>query len=102
MIVMHSEVPVDPNHRDRAIRLLKELAERSREEPGVIQYRVTVDVVDRDVFRIFEQYEDEDAAEAHETSDHLAEFLDKFEGCLVRDSELRVFEVTDERRLEGP
>lgn len=99
---MHSEVPVEPTHRDRALDLLKELAERSREEPGVIQYRVTVDVVDRDTFRIFEQYEDEEAAEAHETSDHLAEFLNKFDGCLAQDSELRVFEVTNERRVEGP
>jgi len=102
MIVMHSEVPVEPAHRDRALELLKTLAERSREESGVIQYRVTEDVVDRNVFRIFEQYESEAAAESHETSDHLASFLEEFEGCLARESELRVFEVTDENRREGP
>lgn len=102
MIVMHSEVPIDPSHRTEALELLTELAQHSRAEPGVIDYRVTIDIEDRNTARIVEQYEDEAAAEAHETSDHLAAFLEEFEHCLAAESELRIYEVASVRTTEGP
>lgn len=102
MIVKHSEVPVDPEHRAEALELITELARNSRAESGVIEYRVTVDIEDRNTFRILEEYEDETAAQKHESSDHLAQFVDEFEHCLAAESELRVFDVDSVETTDGP
>jgi len=74
MIVVHAAVPVDPDSRDEAVALIRELAEHSRAEEGVIDYRAAADVDDENLIRIFEQYEDEAALGAHGESDHYQEF----------------------------
>lgn len=102
MIVKHSEVPIDPATRERALDLLRGLAADSRAEDGVVDYRVTVDIEDPNTARIFEQYEDRAAADAHEESDHLAAFVEAFEPHLDGYSELVSFEVVDTHTTEGP
>ncbi len=99
---MHSEVPIDPKKRDRATKLITELATKSRAEPGVINYRVTTDIEDPNTLRIFEQYVDKEAAEAHESSNHLEKFLNEFEDCLSAESELRIFHVDSVETAVGP
>ena len=74
MIVMHATVPVDPDSREEALELARDLAEASREEAGVVDYRVATDAEDPNLVRVFEQYEDEDAVDAHMASDHFESF----------------------------
>lgn len=102
MIIIHSEVPVEPDSRAAAIGLLNDVAERSREEPGVIEYRVTSDLEDPNTLRIIEQYEDEQAQQSHESSDHVAEFQRAMEPHLADEAELSIFEVTSTRTAPGP
>lgn len=102
MIVVHSEVPVRPDSRADAIELLEEVATRSRAEAGVIGYRVVSDLEDPNTLRIIEKYEDEAAAESHESSDHVAEFQRRMEPHLAAESELTVYEVAAERTAPGP
>ena len=102
MIVKHSEVPVEPESRDRAIEAMKWMAAESRAEPGVIDYRVTADLEAPNVLRIVEQYEDSEAAQSHESSDHLEEFEARIEPCLADDATLTSFEVTEKRVDPGP
>jgi len=74
MLVVHATIPVDPAHRDRAVELMRTLAVESRAEEGVIDYRVTTDIEDENVFRIVERYEDEAAFGAHVETEHFGEF----------------------------
>lgn len=102
MIVIHSEVPVEPDSRTAAIELLETIARRSREEPGVIDYRVTSDLEDPNTLRIIEQYEDEPAQQSHEASDHVAQFQAKMEPYLADEAELSIYDVTSTRTAPGP
>ncbi|WP_435185771.1 putative quinol monooxygenase [Halobellus sp. EA9] len=102
MIVKHSEVPVEPETREEAIELLEALAADSRAEEGVIKYRVTADLEDPNTIRIFEQYRDQAAADAHEESDHLAAFERAFEPHLAGRSTLHSFDVRSKTTTDGP
>ncbi|MFC5366944.1 putative quinol monooxygenase [Salinirubrum litoreum] len=74
MIVVHTSIPIDPDRYDDALAIVADLAERSRQEPGVVTYHATTDVTDEHTVRFFEQYEDRSAWEAHADSDHLQQF----------------------------
>jgi len=74
MLVVHATFPIDPNHRDRAVELMRELAEHSRAEDGIIDYRVNTDIDDANLFRFVERYESEAAFGAHVETDHFGEF----------------------------
>lgn len=102
MIVVHSEVPVKPDSRTEAVALLEDIAARSRAEPGVIDYRVTSDLEDPNTLRIIEQYEDEDAVDSHETSDHVARFQREMEPHLADDAVLTIHDVASKRTVPGP
>lgn len=102
MIIIHSEVPVKPDSRTAAIELLEGIAERSRAESGVIDYRVTSDLEDPNTLRIIEQYEDKPAQQSHESSDHVATFQQEMEQHLADEAELSIYEVTSTRTAPGP
>ena len=102
MIILLSEVPVAPESRDEAIRIVKSMARVSRTEPGVIDYRVTTDLETPNIVRIIEQYEDSDAVEAHESSDHLRTFQRDIEPHVAADPELYRYDVTAQTEMEGP
>ena len=101
-MVIHSEVPLDPDSRDRALQILAEMATKSRAEAGVVDYRVTVDIEEPNTARIIEQYEDRAAVEAHESSSHLAWFQDAIEPHMSGEPELFRFDVTAKVEAEGP
>lgn len=77
MITVHTSVPFDPDRSDEGIELVRELAERSREEDGVVRYRAMVDLEDDHLVRFFEQYENEAALRAHTETDHYQRFVDR-------------------------
>lgn len=93
MLVIHATVPIDPDHHDEAKALIQELADKSREEDGVVDYRATMDVDDPNLFRVFEQYEDEAAFGAHAQSDHFQEFQAAIPEHLAGEPSLTRFDV---------
>ncbi|WP_254536884.1 putative quinol monooxygenase [Halomarina litorea] len=99
MILQYAIIPIDPDSHDEAIEALTELGQRSREEEGVLEYRVTTDVDDDAVIRIFEQYEDEEAVEAHMTSEHFEAFQEQIPDFVGGEVELYKYEVSDSTQL---
>ena len=102
MVVMHSEVPIDPAFREAAMELMAWMAAESRAENGVIDYRVTADIEDPNTLRIIEQYEDDEAARSHESSEHLDEFQERIGPCLADDATLYRFDVVEKTKQPGP
>jgi quinol monooxygenase YgiN len=100
MIVLHAVFPLDPDKRDEALDLIAELAEKSRAEPGMIEYRPTTDVDDPNVVRFFERYEDEAAFEAHSKTDHFQAFEAALPDLLAGEPEVTRFEVESADELE--
>lgn len=93
MLVVHATIPIDPDSREEALDHVTRLAEQSREEDGVVDYRVTTDIESPNQLRIFEQYEDAAAFGAHAQSDHFTEFLGALPEFLDGETTVRQFEV---------
>lgn len=100
MIVLHAVFPLDPDKRDEALDLITELAEKSRAEPGMIDYRPATDVDDPNMVRFFEQYEDEAAFEAHSQTEHFQEFEAALPDLLAGEPEVTRFEVDSATEME--
>lgn len=98
VIVQHATIPIDPDSRETAMEALSALGEASRAEPGVVEYRVTTDI-DDDTVRIIEQYEDDDAVDAHMSSDHFAAFQEELPGFVGGEVELVRFDVAETTQL---
>ena len=98
-VVMHAELPIDPDSRDEALELVEELADASRTEEGVVDYRGTTDVEDSTTIRIFEQYEDDDAVDAHMSSDHFRSFQGAIGDHLDGEPKLYRFDVDETSRV---
>ena len=99
MIVMHASLPVQPEGREAALELVTNLAEQSRAEDGVIDYRVTTDAEEPDTVRIFEQYEDDEAVDAHMSSDHFQAFQGEIGAHLAGEPTLLRFDAESSTQL---
>ena len=99
MILMLAEMPVASDSKEAVLELCEELAEQSRAEDGVVDYRVTTDVEAPDTVRVIEQYEDEAAVNAHMSSDHFESFQAAIASHLAGEPELYRFEVDSETRV---
>ena len=61
---------------DRVVEVLEELARASNAEPGCRLYQPHRATEDPRAFFIYEQYEDEDAFEAHVASEHFKRLVE--------------------------
>ena len=100
MLVVHAAFPIAAEHHERATELIRELAEDSRKEEGIIEYRVATDVDDENLFRFFEQYEDEEAVESHTQTDHYQEFEAALPDLLSGEPEILRFDINSVSELE--
>jgi quinol monooxygenase YgiN len=100
MIVLHATVPLAAEHRDEALGVIADLVEQSRAEEGMIDYRATTDVEDPNTVRFFEQYEDEDALDAHLGTDHYREFAAALPEWLAGEPAVLKFDVREATALD--
>jgi len=98
--VVKGVIPIDPESRDKAKELLGDVAEKSRSEAGIIDYRVSVDVSDPNLFRVFEQYEDDAAFETHMQTDHIDEFMTQLPDLLAGEVDATRFDVESVSELD--
>lgn len=100
MLVIHAEMPLDPDHREEALEHVQTLVEASQAEAGTINYRAATDVSDPNLVRIVERYEDADAFESHTATDHYQEFERRIAGMLTGEPSVMRFEVDSATELE--
>jgi quinol monooxygenase YgiN len=60
-----------PGEEDRAVELIRELAQASSAEPGCVLYLAHRDSEDARVFLMYEQYRDRAAFEEHGQTEHF-------------------------------
>lgn len=96
MQIVYAVLLLSPDHRNEALEATRTIAEKSREEPGVIDYRVGIDVEDPNTLRFVEQYEDADAVAAHLETDHYQQYEDTvIPDMLAGEPEITQFEVAE-------
>jgi quinol monooxygenase YgiN len=95
MLVVHAEFPIKPEARDKAVESAQQLAENSRREDGVLEYRVTEDTDDENTLFFVERYEDEAAFDAHAETDHFGEFEAEVSELLAGKPQVTRFDVSE-------
>jgi len=98
--VVHTTIPLDPDHADDVIDRIEDLVEQSRTEDGTVRYRATRDLSDPNLIRFFEQYEDADAAERHTESDEYRQFNEILPDVVSGPTETVQFETDDVHTVE--
>jgi quinol monooxygenase YgiN len=75
LIVIAGRVRLQPGTRDEALALCLANAAASRAEAGCLGYRFYTDPEDAGVLFVFEEWQDEDALQAHFRAPHLQDFM---------------------------
>ena len=99
MIVVSGVVEIDPEDRDTALEAASRMAQASRQEEGCHAYAFYVDVEDPGRIRVFEEWESQEALDAHFQTEHMAEFRRALGGLRIRGRRIHRYEVSDRSEL---
>lgn len=94
MIVIAGRVVVDPNNQDSAIPAAKEMMAATLEESGCSAYKFSTDLDEAGVFHIFEEWESQEALDAHFASPHMAKFRSAVAGLGVKELSVSRYDVS--------
>ncbi len=95
MIVVSGTIFIQPKKVAAAIEAAKVMMEKTAEEVGCISYRFYADIEAPDVFRVFEEWENDEALQAHFETPHMAEFRSKLGGFLAAPPAIRRYVVSE-------
>jgi quinol monooxygenase YgiN len=71
MIISSVQFTFAPEDADRAESIFRELRDASLKEPGIIEFQVGRGREKPNVFALWEVYRDQEAVEAHRSSEHF-------------------------------
>jgi len=91
MIVITATATIDVARRDEAARKGQELTAKTRQEPGCVTYVFYLHPADEGTVFFFQQWETQDAFEAHSRADHTRSFMRDLESWLVKPISTRRF-----------
>lgn len=98
MIVIAGNAPIDPSKREQAKIAMKTMMDATLQEDGCITYQFLFNPWNDAEVRIFEEWETQDALDAHFQTDHMAEFRKALPSFLTGKFAIKryvVSEVTD-------
>ncbi len=101
MLVIAGRIQIDAANREAAITAAVEVMEATRSEKGCISYTFSADLSDDGVFHIFEEWDSQDALDAHFKTPHMATFQGKLGGLGVKDMKIRRYEIASAGPLGG-
>lgn len=70
-----AQIWVQPDKHEDALPLLKELAQKSAAEDGCAEYRLFLDMEDKNHYVIVEEWESPDKLEAHRATEHFTRIM---------------------------
>jgi len=94
MFVIAGEIEIDPAQREAAVTAALRMMEETRKEAGCISYSFSGDLAEGGLFRIFEEWESQQALDAHFASPHMATFQTSVGGLGVRRMTIKRYEVS--------
>ncbi len=101
MLVISARVRIDPAKREVAIEAAKKMMAATLEEPGCSEYAFSADFDDPGLFRIFEEWEGEEALAAHFQAPHMAEFQAALAGFGVTEMDAHKYAVSEKGPIGG-
>jgi len=101
MLVIAGHVKIDPAARDAGVAASVEMMRDTRAESGCISYTFSEDLEEPGTFRIFEEWESQEALDAHFASPHMAKFQGVVGSLGVREMKVQRYEVASVGPLGG-
>lgn len=95
MIIISGIMSVDPSEHDAAVALIGPLVEETLKEPGNGTYGFWAHPSEPGVFRIHEEWEDEDSLNAHMTAPHFVTFMEGMAGLTVTGTAINRHDVSE-------
>ncbi len=94
MIVIAGHIRLDPSRRDDAVAAALEVMRETAKEPGCISYTFSADLGDPGRFRIFEEWDSQEALDAHFRTPHMARFQKAVGGLGVQEMAIQKYQVS--------
>jgi len=94
MLVIAGIVRIDPAKVDEAVPAAVEMMKETHKEPGCISYSFSNSLSEPGVIHIFEEWESQDALDAHFKAPHMAAFQGKMGGFGVKEMKVKKYEVS--------
>ena len=94
MFVIAGTITLDPAKHDEAAAAALEMMRETHKEEGCVAYVFSADLEDPAVFRLFEQWESQEALDAHFAAPHMAKFRGVIGGLGVKDMSVQKYEVS--------
>lgn len=93
MLVIAGRILLDSAKRESAIAAAMEMMQETRKESGCKSYEMSAELSDPGAFRIFEEWESEEALRAHFKAPHVARFQAAMAGFGVRGMEIQKYQI---------
>ncbi len=94
MLVIAGRIELDPARRSEAMAAAREMMTDTRKEPGCISYTFSADLDQEGVFHVFEEWESQEALDAHFQTPHMERFRSLIPGFGLKDMRLQRYEVS--------
>lgn len=95
MIVVTGIIELDSEHVWPATTAAAKMVAETSREDGCITYSFYVDILNQRRFRIYEEWRDEAALEAHFKTPHMAEFQEALKSFRITERRIHKFEVKE-------
>ena len=94
MLVIAGHIDIDPAKRDDAIAAAEKMMAETHKEAGCNAYVFSADFSNPGRFRLFEEWESQEALDAHFAAPHMAEFGKAMGGFGVKEMSVHKYQVT--------
>lgn len=93
MIVVAGTIHLDPAKKAEATAAAIEMMKATRAEPGNIEYAFTWDLAEEGLVRVFEQWQDQAALDAHFDAPHMKAFIGKMGSLGIQGMDVKKYEI---------
>ena len=94
MLVIAGHIRMDPAKISEARAAAVVMMEATRKEEGCHAYNFSADLEDDGVFHVFEQWESQQALDAHFATPHMADFQKAMPGFGIQEMSIKKYEVS--------
>ena len=101
MIIVHGMFPVLRESREKALKLMQEMATASRLEPGCVSYEFYSALTNSCQFLLFQEWSSVEALQAHFETEHMETFLAELPSILNGEIVTRRYEVRNQDEQEA-
>ncbi len=99
MLIVSGIISLDPANHDAAVTAAGKLVEATLAEDGNITYGFWPHMSERGVFRVYEEWVDQEAMDLHFATPHMAEFMGAVAELGVTGTDVVRHTVTDSTKI---